>query len=187
MRATVACLALLTSSAIVAGPQQTTFSPWGKVWTGEIRIVRQGGTDQKKDKSDDKKKHMLTRKRKVTEELAVKVCGLYDDLQVLEANRTLTDQEDWGENIQYEETTCDYPEEARGHNPIYIIKNFKKETKKPGNSTSITGSGTTEMFVGDDAPALKEGVSVKLEFPDSGSFQIDISSLALAANGSALP
>jgi hypothetical protein len=43
------------------------------------------------------------------------------------------------------------------------------------------------MYVGNDAPALKEGISVKLEFPDGGSFQIDISSLALAANGSALP
>ncbi len=95
--------------------------------------------------------------------------------------------EDWGEDIRYDETTCDYPEEARGHNLIYIIKNFKKETKKPGNSTSVTGSGTTEMYVGNDAPALKEGVSVKLEFPDSGSFQIDISNLGLAANGSALP
>jgi len=179
----ICCIFLvnLTISFKSASSENGLVKPWAKVWEGEITIVRTGFQDFDDDNNDERKSEHTSIKRTLSEEICIKTCGMSGAMFVKEVSHNLQDKCEEERFLQFVEEECDYPEEAQGHNALYIQKHFDKETKSPGSSTRSKSLTSEEIYHGWEMPSERKNTSVKLNFSDTEHFTIGVHNLVYIA------
>jgi len=179
-------LVILTVPFKSATSEKELVKPWAKAWEGEITIVRTGTQDSKDDNSDQRKTENSSIKRSISEKICIKTCGMSGAMFVKEVSHNLQDKYEEEGFLQFVKEECDYPEEAQGHNALYIQKHFDKETKSPGSSTRSKSISSEEIYHGWGMPSERENTSVELNFSDTEHFEIGVRNSVYTAFSSEL-
>jgi hypothetical protein len=80
---------------------------------------------------------------------------------VTEEKRTLSDNTEKEHVDEYTEASC-WPEEAKGHNQLYVRSKLKPVIKRPGDSSNFKELAIMSPYAGPELPPLKKWAQVGL-------------------------
>jgi hypothetical protein len=177
---TVACAALLLPAPGLSPLSAQEPKPPGVViWDGKITISRQASAKTREDKREGGNVFVHFENRTVNDVTVIEACGTGPLLKVYSAERSLEDRKEKGTRSSQASTDCGYPEEADGHNPLYIEKHFKRIIRTPGNKSFRSETMHTSLYEGEGVKPLEGTTAVTLMVEDGGVYTLTVQSFAL--------